>query len=131
MKLLLDTCTFLWLIWDEAPLTASMRTVLADPDHEVFLSVVSVWEAVQKHATGKLTLRTREPAWQHFARQRDAHAIAPLPLNEHAVRHLSALPRIHRDPFDRMLICQAIEEGLTIMTPDVAVRSYPLKTLWD
>lgn len=130
MKLLLDTCTFLWLIWDEAPLTAAMRTVLADPDNAVFLSVVSVWEAVQKHATGNLSLRTRESAWQHFVHQREAHALAPLPFNALAVRHLSALPRIHRDPFDRLLICQAIEESLTIITPDVAIRRYPLKTLW-
>lgn len=131
MKLLLDTCTFLWLIWDEAPLTAPMRTVLADPENTVFLSAVSVWEAVQKHATGKLSLRAREPAWQHVVRQREAHAIEPLPFNEHAARHLSALPRIHRDPFDRMLICQAIEEGLILATPDAAIRRYPLRTLWD
>lgn len=130
MKLLLDTCTFLWLIWDEAPLTTPMRSVLADPDNDVFLSVVSVWEAVQKHAIGKLSLNAREPAWEHFVRQREAHEITPLPFNENAVRHLSALPEIHRDPFDRMLICQAIEESLTIVTPDQAIRRYPLRTMW-
>ncbi len=130
MKLLLDTCTFLWLIWDEAPLTAPMRTGLADPDNDVFLSVVSVWEAVQKHAKGKLRLSVREPARQHFVRQREAHEIAPRPFNEHAARHLSALPGVHRDPFHRMLICQAIEESLTIITPDEAIRRYPLRTMW-
>lgn len=131
MNLLLDTCTFLWLIWDEAPLRAAVREVLSDPSHTPYLSAVSIWEATHKQAIGKLSVTANEPPWQHFVRQRDAHDVLPLALDEAAVRHLPHLPSIHRDPFDRMLICQAIEHGLTVVTPDPAIRRYPIRTLWE
>lgn len=131
MSLLLDTCVFLWLIWDHPELTPAMRDLLADPRHEVFLSAVSVWEATHKHALGKLTVYAPEGAWAHFVRQRDAHQIRPLPFGEADARHLAALPPIHRDPFDRMLICQAIEQSMTLVTPDPAIRRYPIRTVWE
>lgn len=131
MRLLLDTCAFLWLIWDEAPLTPAMRDVLSDPAHEVFLSAVSVWEATSKHRLGKLTLKANNPPWEHFTCMRAAHEIAPLPLTEDDVRHVEHLPNHHRDPFDRLLICQAIEHGMALVTPDPTIRRYPIKTLWE
>ena len=130
MRLLLDTCTFLWMIWDEAPLNPAVREILSDARHEAFLSAASVWEATNKHRLGKLRLNTNEPAWQHFTRQRELHGLLPLPLTESDVRHIDNLPDIHRDPFDRLLICQTIEHGLTLMTPDPQIRRYPIKTLW-
>lgn len=72
MSLLLDTCTFLWLIWDEAPLSPAVREVLSDRSHTAYLSAVSVWEATQKQAVGKLSVTAREPPGQHFVRQREA-----------------------------------------------------------
>lgn len=128
---LLDTCVFLWWIWDEPELPAAMRQILSDPAHDVFLSAISIWEATQKHAAGKLTVRAPEGAAAHFLRQRAMHQIAPLPFDEAAARHLPALPMLHRDPFDRMLICQAIEHGMTLVTPDRNIRRYPIRTLWD
>ncbi len=130
MRLLLDSCTFLWLIWDEAPLTPEVRELLADGENTLYLSAVSIWEATVKHAIGRLDLRTPEPAWQHPTGQRAAHGILPLPVDEAVVAHLEQLPDLHRDPFDRLLICQAIEHGLAIVTPDQAIRQYPIKTLW-
>jgi PIN domain nuclease of toxin-antitoxin system len=130
MNLLLDTCTFLWMIWDEAPLRPRVRAILSDPSHSLYLSAVSVWEATNKHAIGKLSVTADEPAWQHFVRQRAAHQILPLALGEAATGHLANLPLLHRDPFDRMLICQAIEHGLVLVTPDPWIRRYPIKTLW-
>lgn len=130
MNLLLDTCVFLWMIWDDPVLTPDLRGVLADPRNELFLSAVSVWEASHKHALGKLTVHAPEGAWAHFTRQRAAHGIRALPFDDAAVRHLSALPPVHRDPFDRMLICQAIEHSLTVVTPDAHIRRYPIKTFW-
>ncbi|HWO99016.1 MAG TPA: type II toxin-antitoxin system VapC family toxin [Methylococcus sp.] len=131
MKLLLDTCVFLWLIWDEPELTPAMRALLADPEHEVFLSAVSVWEATHKHALGKLTVFAPEGAWAHFVRQRAVHEIRPLSFDEADARHLPALPPIHRDSFDRLLICQAIEQGMALITPDAMIQRYPIRTLWD
>lgn len=130
MRLLLDTCTFLWLIWDESDLLPRVRDVVRDPEHEVFLSPVSVWEALVKHQIGKLQLKTNEPPWQHFSTQREAHEIKSLPLDEPSLAHLPRLPDLHRDPFDRVLICQAIEHGLTIVTPDPLIRSYPVRVQW-
>lgn len=130
MKLLLDTCVFLWLIWDEPELTGPMREVLGDPEHEVWVSAVSIWEAVQKHRLGKLEVIAPEGAWAHFVTQRDTHELNPLPFDEVHVHHLRQLPVLHRDPFDRMLICQTIECGLTLVTPDHAIRRYPIRTLW-
>lgn len=130
MRLLLDSCTFLWLIWDEAPLTLGVRELLEDGENTLYLSVISIWEATVKHAKGRLDLKTREPAWQHLTGQRAAHGISPLPVDEAVIAHLEHLPDLHRDPFDRLLICQAIEHGLAIVTPDQAIRQYPVKTLW-
>jgi PIN domain nuclease of toxin-antitoxin system len=131
VKLLLDTCVFLWLIWDEPELLPAMRDVLSDPDHALFLSAISVWEATHKNALGKLTVHAPEGAWAHFVRQRKQHQVEALPFDEAAARHLAALPPLHRDPFDRMLICQAIEHGLTLVTPDPTIRRYPIKTFWE
>lgn len=130
MKLLLDTCTFLWMIWDEPPLNTNVRSLLADPANELFVSVVSIWEATSKHRIGKLSLNTNEPAWLHFTRQRQAHGIHGLSLAEADIRHIDALPDIHRDPFDRLLICQSIEQGLIVVTPDAHISRYPIQTFW-
>src|SRR3990172_11494784 len=121
MKLLLDTCVFLHLIWDDARLRPGMRALLSNTEHDVFLSAVSVWESCVKHRIGKIRLRTHEDAWTHFTRQRLAHEIVSLPVNERHVRHLANLPVLHRDPFDHLLICQAIEEGMAIVTPDTTI----------
>lgn len=130
MRLLLDTCTFLWLIWDAPELLPRVRDRIRDPDHAVLLSSVSVWEALLKHQAGKLELKTSVPAWEHFVSQRQAHELAALPLDEQALSHLDKLPDLHRDPFDRALICQAIDQGLTIVTPDPLIQRYPVKTFW-
>jgi PIN domain nuclease of toxin-antitoxin system len=130
MKLLLDTCTFLWTIWDEPNLVPAVRTLLADPANEVWVSSISIWEAVQKHRMGKLEVNAPEGAWQHFVTQRQAHDLLPLSFDEADARHLSRLPLLHRDPFDRMLICQSIERGLTLVTPDREIQRYPIRTVW-
>jgi PIN domain nuclease of toxin-antitoxin system len=130
MKLLLDSCTFLRLIWNEPDLPASAREQIRAPENELFLSAASLWEMLIKHGAGKLEVRAPGPAHRHFARMREAHRIEALPVTEAELAHLAALPPLHRDPFDRILICQAIEHGLTILTPDPAIRRYPVKTLW-
>jgi PIN domain nuclease of toxin-antitoxin system len=127
MKLLLDTCIFLWLISGDNRLSNSVREEICDPENEIFLSTVSIWESIVKNQIGRLPLP--EPPAEYLPAQRKRHNISSLPLEEGSVVNLSNLPLIHRDPFDRMLICQAIEHQLTLVTVDNVIRSYPVETM--
>jgi PIN domain nuclease of toxin-antitoxin system len=128
LKLLLDTCTFLWSIEGGAALSNAARQALVDPGNDIYLSAVSAWEIVVKHALGKLPLP--EPPERYVPAQRKLRGIEGWPLDEEASLHLHRLPPIHRDPFDRMLICQALTAGLTLVTPDENISRYPVRTLW-
>lgn len=127
MNLLLDTCIFLWFISGETRLPASMREAIRDPANEVHLSVVSLWEIILKYQLGKLPL-PRLPE-QYIPEQRERHGIASLPLQEDSVARLQQLPPLHRDPFDRMLICQALTRNLTLVTVDDKIRTYPVQVM--
>jgi PIN domain nuclease of toxin-antitoxin system len=127
MRLLLDTHIFLWYISADPRLPGEVRDAIRDPANEVFLSVASVWEAVIKHALGKLPLPA--PPAEYLPQQREAHRIASLPVEEAALAHLAGLPALHRDPFDRILIAQALQHGLTLVSVDDAVRAYPVPLL--
>jgi PIN domain nuclease of toxin-antitoxin system len=128
MKLLLDTCTFLWVISDAKELSRNAKTLVIDPENKVYLSTISVWELLVKYHAGRLVLP--DPPEQFIIKQRQQHQIEPLPLHEGAIEHLLKLPEYHKDPFDRMLICQAITHGLTVLTPDKEIRQYPVTTVW-
>jgi PIN domain nuclease of toxin-antitoxin system len=128
MKLLLDTCTFLWLITDDPALSNKARDLFTDPVNEAYLSTVSVWEIEVKFGLGKLPLP--QAPERFIPEQRERHGIATLPLEEQAVFYLSRLPSLHRDPFDRMLICQGIHHELTLLTPDPLITQYAVKTAW-
>lgn len=128
MKVLLDTCTFLWIILDAPNLSDRARELHADPANEVYVSAVSAWEISVKSALGRLPL-PKHPAL-FVPEQRERHGILPLPLDESAALQLPRLPDLHRDPFDRMLICQAIAGELTILTPDAEIAQYPIRTAW-
>ena len=127
MKFLLDTHVFLWFLGGDARLPIPWRDTIRQPDHEVYASVVSLWETIVKYRLGKLPLP--EPPERYLPTQRERHRIAKLPLDEASVRQLATLPPIHRDPFDRMLICQAMEHTLTIITVDELFRAYPVPIL--
>lgn len=128
MRLLLDTCTFLWLLLDAPRLSGRARELFQDPANEAYLSVVSGWEIAIKYAAGRLALPQAPeqfvPVWRH------KHGIGSLPLSEEAALHAARLPRAHSDPFDRMLICQAIFHGLPILTPDPQIAQYPVRVVW-
>jgi PIN domain nuclease of toxin-antitoxin system len=124
MKILLDTCEFLWLVAGDGRLSIQVASAIRDPQNEVFLSVVSFWEISLKHNLGKLPLP--QPPAQFVPEQREMHFISPLALDEASVAQLGALPGLHRDPFDRMLVCQAMAHGLTLATSDALVRRYPV-----
>lgn len=127
MRLLLDTHVFLWYITADPRLPASLRVATQDASNVVFLSSISVWEAVIKHGLGKLSLPAL-PA-TYLPQQRTAHGIAALPVDEGAMAHLAELPSIHRDPFDRLLIAQALQHELTLMTVDHVFSAYPVQLL--
>lgn len=126
--LLLDTCTFLWAATDDECVPDVVRARLRDPTEQIALSAVSAWEICVKFSLGKL--RLPEPPDRYVPDRRTRLAIAALSLEELDVLTLAKLPALHRDPFDRMLVSQAIARGLTIVTPDVAVRAYPCLTWW-
>lgn len=128
MRLLLDTCTFLWIAAGSPELSDPARAAYANPDNEVFLSAVSAWEIAMKHDLGKLPLP--EAPVRYIPAVRSRHGIAPLVLEEEAALQLPKLPALHRDPFDRMLVCQAIAHRLDIVTPDPAIAQYPVRILW-
>ena len=123
MRLLLDTHIFLWFISGDPRLPENWRDSTRDTGNEVYLSVASVWETIVKYRLGKLPLP--EPPESYLPTQRARHQIVSLPLDEASVRHLAVLPSIHRDPFDRMLVCQAIEHELTLVTTDPVFAMYP------
>ena len=126
--LLLDTCTFLWAATGDACVPEVVRERLRDPDEHVLLSSVSAWEICVKFGLGKLPLP--EPPDRYIPDRRSRLAISGLALEESDVLPLAKLPALHRDPFDRMLVAQAIARGLTIVTPDPSVRAYPCLTWW-
>lgn len=128
MKILLDTCAFLWLATDAPELSRQAKMLFQDTDNPVYLSSVSAWEIVVKHQLGKLPL-PYEP--EYFINQQcNQHFIEILSLDDKSVYHLIHLPNHHRDPFDKMLVCQAIEHGLTILTSDKLIAQYPVSTIW-
>jgi PIN domain nuclease of toxin-antitoxin system len=127
MRILLDTHIFLWFINGDTRLSTDIRDKICDADNEVYLSSVSIWEAIVKHQLGKLPLP--ELPETYLPKQRDLHEISSLALDENSVVQLAKLPPLHRDPFDRMLICQALQNGLIIATVDTAVRAYSVSVL--
>jgi PIN domain nuclease of toxin-antitoxin system len=122
MRILLDTHIFLWFISGDPRLSISTRELIQDSDNEVYLSVVSVWESIIKYQLGKLPLP--ESPEIYLPKQRNSHQITSLRIDEDSVAQLIHLPLLHRDPFDRMLICQALQQELTIATVDSAIRAY-------
>ena len=128
MKILLDTCTFLWAVTGDEQLSPAARDLITDGGNEVLLSAVSTWEIAVKNALGRLPLP--ESPERYIPKLRRDHCIEPLPLDEESTLYLGRLPDLHRDPFDRMLVCQAVVHGITLLTPDEDVIQYPVRTLW-
>ena len=128
MRLLLDTCTFLWLNGDPERLPPRVREAFESTENDLYLSAVSVWEIAVKWAAGRLTLPEEPSVW--VPSRREQNGVASLAVTEEAVVQVTKLPKLHKDPFDRMLVCQAVSEGLTVVTPDPLIRQYPVRVLW-
>jgi len=128
MKVLLDTSTFLWILIDAPALSMTARRLFAEPRNEIYLSAVSAWEIALKYSLGKLPLPTSPE--RYLPVQRDRHGIDSLEVDEPSTLQLHRLPRLHRDPFDRMLVCQAIEHGMALLSPDPLIAQYPVRHVW-
>ncbi len=128
MKLLLDTCAFLWFQSDSPHLSPTARAQILAPTNEVYLSVVSVWEIARKYAQGRISLPSH-PSTLIPAVRRDS-GIASLSLTESDALAAEKLQLFHKDPFDRMLIAQALMGGLVIVTSDRAFDPYPVRVIW-
>jgi PIN domain nuclease of toxin-antitoxin system len=127
VRLLLDTCTFLWLVGG-GPLPVAAATAIRIPSNDLLLSAVSVWEIAVKYRAGKLLLP--EPPDRLIPARCRTRGITSLDFDEESALQVLRLPLLHRDPFDRMLISQAIAHGLAIVTPDPAISQYPVRVIW-
>jgi PIN domain nuclease of toxin-antitoxin system len=123
MKLLLDTHAFLWWDTNDDRLPVSVRSAIASPRNEVFVSAVTVWEIAIKRASGKLTFHGSA------AKAIEQHGFLPLPITVEHAECAGELPQLHRDPFDRLLVAQAQLEGLVLATVDEQILRYPVPRL--
>jgi PIN domain nuclease of toxin-antitoxin system len=126
MKVLLDTHAFIWAITDERRLSPRARSLIASS--ELWWSVVSLWEAIQKAQVGKLSLPL--PAGPFLTGELSSNHVRLLPVSLSHVLRVEELPLHHRDPFDRLLIAQSIEEKWPIITADPWFTRYPVDVIW-
>ncbi len=128
MKLLLDSNVLLWSIFDRKMLSSKVRRLIEDDAHEIFVSVASVWEISIKVAKGKLALPGGSIRYVMEQIQRTETTVLPL-SNKHILR-VETLPHHHGDPFDRMIVAQAMEEGCVILSSDVGMAAYDARVIW-
>ena len=126
MKILIDTHVLLWGIQDPAKVSTRVRTLL--PVADVWISVASLWEIIAKVQIGKLVLPT--PVGDYLVDKLKMNGVSVLPLSFAHVLRLEEIPLHHRDPFDRILIAQSLEEKLPLVTSDAAFKNYPVQTIW-
>jgi PIN domain nuclease of toxin-antitoxin system len=127
MKALLDTHTFLWALAEEGRLSRRAQQIYTGPN-DLWLSAASVWEILIKVRTGKLPMP--EPAGPYLVKEMAKNRIELLPIKLDHVLRLESLPAHHRDPFDRILIAQSLEESLPIVTADPQFQKYPVELIW-
>lgn len=127
MRVLLDTQVWLWMVQDPGRLDSDARKHLLDPSSVLLLSAASAWEIAIKNSLGKLDLPEPPHTFVPSRMRRDAVDGLPV-VHAHALR-VAALPLLHRDPFDRILVAQAQHERIPIMTADEQVRRYDVDVL--
>ncbi len=128
MRVLLDTQAFLWMISGAAEFSSKARKIVTAPDNVLLLSLASIWEIAIKSSIGKLKIA--EPIATFLPAQLQANGIEQLDISFRHVARVAALPFHHRDPFDRLLVCQAVEEGLTLVSADPVFDRYKIPRIW-
>ncbi len=128
MRHLLDTHTFVWWINDDRQLSPRVRQIIGSPEHELLFSAASAWELAIKAQLGRIDLPS--DLSEFIRRQLAVNGFVALPITvEHALR-VAGLPPLHRDPFDRLLIAQALLEDVPLLTADRLIAQYPVRVLW-
>lgn len=128
MRALLDTHTFLWWNLDDPNLSTTARDFISDGRNEIYLSAASTWEIAIKAAKGRLELP--DPPDRYVAERMRLHRFLALPIEISHTLQVYALPPIHADPFDRLLVAQSQMEGLPILTADTAIKRYQIDVIW-
>ncbi|EFK05919.1 toxin-antitoxin system, toxin component, PIN family [delta proteobacterium NaphS2] len=128
MKILLDTHAFLWLLTDNRQLSETAREMFLDQKNSLFFSITSLWEICIKMSLGKLSLKN---GWlKTIQNEMKANAINWVPVEIEHCTKLTKLPFHHRDPFDRMLIAQAMVEGMLLLSRDTRLSDYEITRVW-
>lgn len=127
MELLLDTHSLIWFLNGDKKLSDIAKAAIENPANSKFVSMVSIWEISIKISLNKFIFKK---GFRHFLNMVEENGFEILPLSfEHAIK-LSTLEFIHRDPFDRLLICQCLIDKLTIITKDDNIKKYKIKSIW-
>jgi PIN domain nuclease of toxin-antitoxin system len=128
MRLLLDTHCFIWMDDDFSKLSAKVQQAIINPSNTLYLSIVSIWELQIKTQLGKLEFNL--PLEQKVEEQVKKNRLEILAITQAHIYGLEKLPMLHRDPFDRLLISQAITEELQLISSDSSIQQYAVSTLW-
>lgn len=128
MRFLLDTHTFIWFVTDSPKISATVKELIENENNEKLLSIASVWEMAIKHSSGKLSFGL--PFRVFIEQQTSLNNIDWLEINLDHIEVVATLPFHHRDPFDRLLIAQAIADQLPILSADSTFDNYSIQRLW-
>jgi PIN domain nuclease of toxin-antitoxin system len=128
MKYLLDTHTFLWFINADEALSATAQSLIEDPNHDILLSIASIWEMAIKVSLGKLTMQ--EPFTEFVLKEMQENNIILLNVSPEHAGLVATLPFHHRDPFDRLIIAQALSEEILIIGMDAIFDAYGVERKW-
>ncbi|MBD3315311.1 MAG: PIN domain-containing protein [Chitinivibrionales bacterium] len=128
-RFLLDTHVFIWWIIDNPRLPEKVRTIMRSRENELYLSAASSWELIIKAQLGKIQLP--EDAESFILNELRQNAIQPLPISIHHTLRAAALSPHHKDPFDRMLVGQALCDNLTILSGDHMLQKYEAQVFWS
>ena len=128
MRLLLDTHTLLWWLAGDQALSDAAREAIADPDNEVFVSTASAWEIATKYQLGRLSGAALITA--DIAGAVASQGFTELPISIRDGQAAGGLPAVHKDPFDRMLIAQAVTAGMVIVSNEAMFNAYAVPRLW-
>lgn len=128
MMFLIDTHTFIWYVTDNSRLSNQVLELINDENNQIFLSIASVWEMGIKHGLGKLTFNLLFETF--ITQQISINDFTVLDIKISHITAVTQLPLHHRDPFDRMLIAQAMVENIPIISADIIFDAYPIQRLW-